>query len=499
MNSIECNEFSSTNFNISDHNHHNDNVSIVWKNLRYEVNSWLKGRKIILRRLNGHLEYNSLTAFLGPSGAGKSTLLNCLNGQYRSGISADSEIYINRRENDKPRICYVQQHVQETMIGSMTIRQILYYAFRFQNSFKHGQSEMDKHITNIIERLLLNPKVLDRRFDLCSGGEQKRIAVAQELMSLKAPTFLFVDEPTTGLDSHAALLMVRCLRNLADDANNRLTILASIHSPNSDILKMFDKLYILAKDGVCVYSGVPTLLQQNLREHIGLVHDKKKPPIEEYLTIACKGIDNENVCRLAETTLSQQQEELKPLIPQMKNLPQGIIVNHKLFSIEDLFLQIARMFQLIFIKQMNSRIFTVFMVTIVCFIHSNLFDQNILQPDTCVSKLNFTKPQNNQTCQDKLEEDNRIEYYGYYQSMIVMVLGYVLNAISSLTFSSLIKVFKNEHRNGKNVNSFEFPISFELVFRLAQCWCFILVGYNCSINGFYNSCITFNSIDIFLN
>nr|XP_027196357.1 ABC transporter G family member 16-like [Dermatophagoides pteronyssinus] len=448
MNSIECNEFSSTNFNISDHNHHNDNVSIVWKNLRYEVNSWLKGRKIILQRLNGHLEYNSLTAFLGPSGAGKSTLLNCLNGQFRSGISSDSEIYINRRENDKPRICYVQQHVQETIIGSMTIRQILYYAFRFHNSFNHGGSEMDQHITNIIEQLLLDPKVLDRRFDLCSGGEQKRIAVAQELMSLKAPTFLFVDEPTTGLDSHAALLMVRCLRKLADDPNNRLTILASIHSPNSDILKMFDKLYILAKGGVCVYSGVPKLLPQNLQEHIGLVHDRNKPPIEEYLTIACKGTGDENVRRLAEATWSQQQEELKPLIPQMKNLPQGIILDHKLFSIGDFLLQIARMFQLIFIKQINSRIFTIFTLTLVCLIHSNLFEQNILQPDTCVSMIDFTKPQNNQTCQDKLEDDYRIEFYGYYQSMIVMLMGYVLNAISSLTFSSLINVFKNEHRNG---------------------------------------------------
>ncbi|OTF83402.1 hypothetical protein BLA29_013657, partial [Euroglyphus maynei] len=125
-------------------------------------------------------------------------------------------------------------------------------------------------MSNVLEQLLLDHKVLDRRFDLCSGGEQKRIALAQELMSLKAPTFLFVDEPTTGLDSHAALLMVRCLRKLADDPNNRLTILASIHSPNSEILEMFDKLYILAKGGVCIYSGLPTLLRQNLHENIGL-------------------------------------------------------------------------------------------------------------------------------------------------------------------------------------------------------------------------------------
>ncbi|XP_027205546.2 uncharacterized protein LOC113799154 [Dermatophagoides pteronyssinus] len=447
MNSVDSVEIFSSNFNIKKDNDHNDNVAIVWKNLRYEVNNWLKGKKIILRRLNGHLEYNSLTGFLGPSGAGKSTLLNCLNGTYRSGLSADSEIYINRQENDKPRISYVQQHVHETMIGSMTIRQILYYAFRFQNSFKHDKSEMDQHIANIIKQLLLDPKVLDRRFDLCSGGEQKRIAVAQELMSLKSPTFLFVDEPTTGLDSHAALLMVRCLRKLADDPNNRLTILSSIHSPNSDILKMFDKLYILAKGGVCVYSGVPKLLAQNLQEHIGLIHDRNKPPIEEYLAIACQGTGDENVRRLAEATWSQQQDELKPLIPKMKYLPQGIIVDHKLFSFVDFLLQLARMFQLIFIKQINSRIFTIIMVTFVCLFHSNSYDPNIIEPDTCVSTIDFTEPENNQTCKEKLEESFQIEFYNYYQCMIIMLMGYTISAVSSLTFTSLIKVFKNEHRN----------------------------------------------------
>ncbi|XP_046916781.2 uncharacterized protein LOC124497203 [Dermatophagoides farinae] len=455
MASLKRIKFSATNLEFSDGYYYDDhdccNVAMAWKNLRYEVNNRFiggSGRKVILRRMNGHLEYNSLNGFLGPSGAGKSTLLNCLNGTYRSGLSADSEIYINRQENDKPRIRYIQQHVHETIIGSMTVRQVLYYAFRFNNSYKHGGSEMDKQMTNVLDQLLLDHKVLDRRFDLCSGGEQKRIALAQELMSLKAPKFLFVDEPTTGLDSHAALLMVRCLRKLADNPQNRMTILASIHSPNSDILKLFDKLYILAKGGVCIYSGLPTLLQQNLHEHIGLVHDRSKPPIEEYLAIACKGTGDENVRRLVEATWSQQQTELKQMIPQMKFLPQGVIVDHKLFSAGDFLLQITRMCQLTFIKQINSRIITIFLLSLVCFIHSNLFDQDIIKPDTCVSAVDFTKPENNQTCQDELDDNNRIEFYAFYQSLILMLIGYSLSGISSLTFSSLIKIFKNEHRNG---------------------------------------------------
>ncbi|XP_046916133.2 uncharacterized protein LOC124496639 isoform X1 [Dermatophagoides farinae] len=434
-------------------NNQNQNVSIAWKNLRYEVNTrfiGVGGRKVILKRLNGHLEYNSLNGFLGPSGAGKTTLLNCLNGKYQSGLSADSEIYINRRENDKPRIRYIQQHVHETIIGSMTVRQVLYYAFRFNNSYKHGRSEMDKQMTNVLDQLLLDHKVLDRRFDLCSGGEQKRIALAQELMSLKAPTFLFVDEPTTGLDSHAALLMVRCLRKLADNPQNQMTILASIHSPNSDILKLFDKLYILAKGGVCIYSGLPTLLRQNLHEHIGLVHDQSKPPIEEYLAIACKGIDYENVHLLVEATWSQQQTELKQVIPQMKFLPQGIIADHKLFSAGDFLLQITRMFQLTFIKQIDFRIITLIMMTLMFFIETNIYDSDMVTPNTCVLAADFSKSygKQNQTCLEKIKDDYRVEFYLNFQCLFIMMLGYLLSGISSLTLSSLMKIFKNEHQNG---------------------------------------------------
>lgn len=39
----------------------------------------------------------------------------------------------------------------------------------------------------------------------CSGGEQKRIALAQELMAREdQPNLICIDEPTSGLDSNAA-------------------------------------------------------------------------------------------------------------------------------------------------------------------------------------------------------------------------------------------------------------------------------------------------------
>ncbi|OTF83917.1 hypothetical protein BLA29_011986, partial [Euroglyphus maynei] len=176
--------------------------------------------------------------------------------------------------------------------GQLSVGEALRYAFLFKNR-RFSKHLMNKHVQSIIEELMLDPKILTRRFDLCSGGEQKRIAIAQELMSLKhQPSFLFVDEPTTGLDSNSALVVMKCLRRLAD--NHRMSVTISIHTPNSDILHLFDKLYVLAKGGVCIYAGPPDMLRPILKERFDMdsgccddhqEDELEKPPIEEYLKI----------------------------------------------------------------------------------------------------------------------------------------------------------------------------------------------------------------------
>ena len=265
------------------------NISIAWRNLCYEVNGPFGSgeRKTILKRLNGYVNYNSMNAFLGPSGAGKTTMLSCLNGTNSNGMTIESEIYLNQNEHDNvPSIRYVEQHIHENIIGKMSVGNILHYAFRFKNDSVHW-NQMDQHIRSVLSELLLDETILDNHFEKCSGGEQRRIAIAQEMMSLEKPTFLFVDEPTTGLDSNAAVLVMECLRKLAD--NNRLTILVSIHTPSSDIMNLFNKVFVLAKGGVCIYSGPPENLRNSLKQKINIEFDTEKPPIEEYLEIACKG------------------------------------------------------------------------------------------------------------------------------------------------------------------------------------------------------------------
>ncbi|CAF4245496.1 unnamed protein product [Rotaria magnacalcarata] len=66
-----------------------------------------------------------------------------------------------------------------------------------------------------------------------------------------SPRILFLDEPTTGLDSSMARSVMECLQKLSRTGR---TIVFSIHQPRYSIFKLFDSLYLLAA-GRCIYHG----------------------------------------------------------------------------------------------------------------------------------------------------------------------------------------------------------------------------------------------------
>lgn len=74
-----------------------------------------------------------------------------------------------------------------------------------------------------------------------SGGERKRTSIGYELIT--DPCLLLCDEPTSGLDSHTALKIIKVLRNEAK--NNNLTVICTIHSPSSELFKLFDRMLLL--------------------------------------------------------------------------------------------------------------------------------------------------------------------------------------------------------------------------------------------------------------
>jgi ABC-type multidrug transport system ATPase subunit len=71
---------------------------------------------------------------------------------------------------------------------------------------------------------LENTMVGDRLSGGMSFEQKKRLSIAVELAA--NPAILFLDEPTTGLDSRSAQVVIRCIRRVASSGR-------SIVSPSS--------------------------------------------------------------------------------------------------------------------------------------------------------------------------------------------------------------------------------------------------------------------------
>ena len=81
-----------------------------------------------------------------------------------------------------------------------------------------------------------------------SGGERKRTAIGMELAA--SPPIVYLDEPTTGLDSSTSLAVVRVLKELAREK----TVVMSIHQPSSRIWDELDRVVLMRK-GEIVFQG----------------------------------------------------------------------------------------------------------------------------------------------------------------------------------------------------------------------------------------------------
>ena len=176
-------------------------LAIAWIDLKFSGRSlFYQKPKPILKEISGSIDFGTLTALMGPSGAGKSTLLKCINGRYLKGIDKSSDIYLS--VDQKIRSCFIVQDISEHLLNGLTAIQSLIYASKLKNA---DEEECDHR--NNARKLLSDLMIGDiekTSVEKCSGGEQKRLAIALELTAIRKPNLLCIDEPTSGLDSNAA-------------------------------------------------------------------------------------------------------------------------------------------------------------------------------------------------------------------------------------------------------------------------------------------------------
>ena len=203
----------------------------------------------LLRDVTGRAMPGEMVALVGASGAGKSTLLDIL-AQRKSTGSITGEITYNGSTVMKS-FAYVMQ--DSAHIGILTVKETLYYAAELRLSQQMSKREKGERVQKLIDMLGLakvaNSVLGTSNVRGISGGQLKRVSIGVEIVHL--PNLMFLDEPTTGLDSSTSGEVMSAVRNLA---NQNRTVLCTIHQPSGDTYSLFDTLLLLAQ-GKVIYFG----------------------------------------------------------------------------------------------------------------------------------------------------------------------------------------------------------------------------------------------------
>jgi ABC-2 type transport system ATP-binding protein len=193
---------------------------------------------------------------LGPNGAGKSTTVRVLATLTRpDGGRAHVAGHDVLREPAAVRrsIGYVPQ--QSGLDREATGRENLALQGRMHGL---GGPGLARRVEELLDLLGL-ADAADRIVRTYSGGMKRRLDIALGLVH--RPAVLFLDEPTTGLDPEARVLMWGELERLAGEGD--LTILLTTHYLE-EADRLADRLAIVSR-GKVVVEGTPEELKQGLR------------------------------------------------------------------------------------------------------------------------------------------------------------------------------------------------------------------------------------------
>ncbi|WP_324827961.1 ABC-F family ATP-binding cassette domain-containing protein [Qipengyuania zhejiangensis] len=143
------------------------------------------GERTIIKPFSLRIQRGDRIGLVGANGAGKTTLLKMLTGE----LEPDSGTV----DIAKTLTGVMIDQQRALLTADKTVRQVL----------AEGGDWIDvrgvrKHVQGYLKEFLFDPKIVDMKVSVLSGGERSRLLLAREFA--KASNLLVLDEPTNDLD-----------------------------------------------------------------------------------------------------------------------------------------------------------------------------------------------------------------------------------------------------------------------------------------------------------
>jgi len=209
-----------------------------------EVSKRLDGRPV-LDRVSFEVPDNRIVVILGSSGIGKTVLLRVMTGllapdsgevcydgvPVRHGLLADNTAVLGR-------VGFVFQ--TGALFDSLTVAENV--ALPLRETRRVEPATLDRRVREVLTTVGME-QCLSRFPDVLSGGMTRLVAIARALVT--EPDYLFLDEPTTGLDPVMRERMAGLILRLRKEVGR--TMIVVTHDLES-AARVADAIYML-KDG----------------------------------------------------------------------------------------------------------------------------------------------------------------------------------------------------------------------------------------------------------
>ncbi|KAF5891413.1 ATP-binding cassette sub-family G member 2-like, partial [Clarias magur] len=208
----------------------------------------------ILKDVSGIMR-TGLNAIMGATGSGKTSLLDVIAGRKDPrGLRSGRVLLDNKLVTSDLRLISAYVVQDDILMGTLSVQENLMFSAHLRlPRHQHSTADKQRKVASVIRELGLedctDTKIGTEFLRGVSGGERKRCSIGMELVT--SPSLLFLDEPTTGLDSNTANSIMALLHRLSRSGK---TIIFSIHQPRYSIFRLFDHLTLLHK-GQCVYAA----------------------------------------------------------------------------------------------------------------------------------------------------------------------------------------------------------------------------------------------------
>lgn len=243
--------------------HTAEHPAVTIKNL-----SWSYDAHTILTDISALIQRNSFTSILGPNGSGKTTLIKEI---LRILPVEQHTVYIEQED-----ITQLDRKTLATRLGLVPQNERNPYQFSVEDMIRlgryaHGKQPQhtDEYILERVMQLTSIAHLRDHLITELSGGEYQRVIIARALA--QEPGILVLDEPTTYLDPHHQLEILRLLSMLIRQEG--LTVVCILHDLNS-AMSFSDSVILLHEGHVYGHGSPEEMLQPDILKEVYGIHTR---------------------------------------------------------------------------------------------------------------------------------------------------------------------------------------------------------------------------------